>query len=327
MIKLSDLSIVELERLSRNIKMRMFHYSIFDSQYTNLCRQADAVKNEISERYRIYSEEAIEDDRELLRFEEDMKIIERRYTPYETRKAIKDVIQNKKEGRKMNNLYVPESNQKIKLENFKAEMKKRTQEEKDEMFKKFEATVTPIGKASMIISPGFEFERGFIPQEGLKMYLQCPTCKQLHDVVIGQGEIVNPKNDKLNTCCIDNLEDCYSGDIFKPTPVQYVYSDSKYCLHDNYDSELNTDLFTSLGKVIGEVSLEHWDLNDDTLIDLKRYVEFDTDYKYIVNKEDTMALIHLSYYNIPLDRFYMIDNDLNIVKIDSIEMDLKINIK
>lgn len=304
-----NLSVLTLEELFKEKARVMDSFTKnFPDGIKDINKQLLVIQNEIDERHKIYSEQARQDTRELVKYEEEMKIIERRYNPYETRKTIKDVIQNKKEGRKMNNLYAPESNQK----------------EKDE---KFEASVTPIGKASMIISPGFEFERGFIPQEGLKMYLQCPTCKQLHDVVIGQGEIVNPENDKLNTCCIDNLEDCYSGDVFKPTPVQYVYSDSKYCLHDNYDSELNTDLFTSIGRVIGEVSLEHWDLNDDTLIDLKRYVEFDTDYKYIVNKEDTMALIHLSYYNIPLDRFYMIDNDLNIVKIDSVEMDLKINIK
>lgn len=327
MIKLADLSMVELERLRRNIKMRMFHYSIFDSQYTNLCRQAEAVKNEINERYRIYLEQPIGDVKELMKYEEDMKIIERRYTPYETRKTIKDVIQNKKEGRKMNNLYVTEVGQRIKLNSFKAEMEKRTQEEKNEMFEKFKEKVTP-SESYMVIKPNFKFERGYIVPEGMKMYLECPVCKELHEVAIGQNYILNPDNkDNYNQCCIYKFEDWDTANIFKPTMMDYVYSDSKYCLHDDECVKNNIDLDKSLAKVIGEVLMENWDLNDDPIEIFEGYMKSVSNRKYIVHKEDIVTLIHLAYRNIPLDNFYIIDNDLNIEKLNSLDFVLRINNK
>lgn len=313
MIKLSDLSIVELERLRRNIKMRMFHYSIFDSQYTNLCRQAEDVKNEINERYRIYSEQPIEDTRELMKDE--------------TRKTIKNVIQNKKAGNKMNNLYVTEVGQRIKLNSFKAEMEKRTQEEKNEMFEKFKEKVTP-SESYMVIKPNFKFERGYIVPEGMKMYLECPVCKELHEVAIGQNYILNPDNkDNYNQCCIYKFEDWDTSNIFKPTMMDYVYSDSKYCLHDDECVKNNIDLDKSLAKVIGEVLMENWDLNDDPIEIFEGYMKSVSNRKYIVHKEDIVALMHLAYRNIPLENFYIIDNDLNIEKLNSLDFILRINMK
>lgn len=313
MIKLSDLSIVELERLRRNIKMRMFHYSIFDSQYTNLCRQAEDVKNEINKRYRIYSEQSIEDTRELMKDE--------------TRKTIKNVIQNKKAGNKMNNLYVTEVGQRIKLNSFKAEMEKRTQEEKNEMFEKFKEKVTP-SESYMVIKPNFKFERGYIVPEGMKMYLECPVCKELHEVAIGQNYILNPDNkDNYNQCCLYKFEDWDTANIFKPTMMDYVYSDSKYCLHDDECVKNNIDLDKSLAKVIGEVLMENWDLNDDPIEIFEGYMKSVSNRKYIVHKEDIVTLMHLAYRNIPLENFYIIDNDLNIEKLNSLDFILRINMK
>lgn len=187
--------------------------------------------------------------------------------------------------------------------------------------------ITP--SIDIIINPkNFKkFNKGFVPQECMNIYVQCPECGELHKIIIGQCYILDDKNKKYKNCCISNMSDLYTSDIFDMTNVQYVYSDIKYCLHDNNDSNENIELYKSLGKVIGECIIEHWDLNDDKLLPLKRFMEFDNDYSYVVNANDSEALLYLAYHNIPFNRFYVINNNLELQKIDSLRVDMTIKTK
>lgn len=94
--------------------MRMFHYPLYDSQYTNLRKQAEIVKNEINKRYGLYSKEAMEKARKLLGYEGE--IIEKDKKPIET---------------------------------FRDEFKKKSKEEIDKGFEDFIQTTTKIDKSML----------------------------------------------------------------------------------------------------------------------------------------------------------------------------------
>lgn len=180
----------------------------------------------------------------------------------------------------------------------------------------------------MIINAGNfqKLNRGFIAQEGMNIYVQCPECGEMHKIVLGQCYILN-KDKEYKDCCVDRMGDLYTADIFRATPTQYIYSDSRYCLHDNKNMDNNIELYKSLAKVMGECIIEHWNLYDETLLPLTEFMQFDYDYNYLVNKEDKLTLMHLAYYNIPLNRFYIIDNELNVEKLNSVKLDIKIDTK
>lgn len=142
MINLSELSLRELERLRSNIKMRMFHYPLYDSQYTNLRKQAEVVKNEINKRYGLYSKEAMEKARKLLGYEGE--IIEKNKKPIET---------------------------------FGDEFKKKSKEEIDKGFEDFKQTTTKIDKSMM---PD-EYYKLISTTDGVK-YLNVDKIQTLDDV-------------------------------------------------------------------------------------------------------------------------------------------------
>lgn len=112
MIKLSDLSLRELHRLRKNIKMKMFHHPSYDSQYTNLGKQAEVVKDEINKRYGVYSNHNIEKARKLLDYKGE------------------EIEKNKKP-----------------IETFRDEFKKKSKEEIDKGFENFKQTTAKLDKS------------------------------------------------------------------------------------------------------------------------------------------------------------------------------------
>lgn len=170
-----------------------------------------------------------------------------------------------------------------------------------------------------------KFNKGFVAQDGMNIYVQCPECGELHKIIIGQCYILDDKNKDYKDCCLNNISDLYTSDIFELNNVLFIYSDSKYCLYNNEDDDKNIDLKKSIGKLIGESKIEDYHLDNDKLIPLSRFMKDNNKYSYIINSNDMEALLFISYIDVSFDRIYTICDNLEIKKIKSIKIDMCID--
>lgn len=177
-----------------------------------------------------------------------------------------------------------------------------------------------------------KFKKGFIPEEGQKIFISCPICKTLHEVYLGQG-LVN-KNNTCTSCNHNFRHKLRTYNLFKNTSVYFVYSNIRYVepymiKKNDWNLNSNIRLAMSISKKVGEVFFEYiWDIFNDDFIQLHLFLktERNKDSVILVNREDSVIFLYLKTSNSILDRVYTIDKDYNISKLNNIEASINMSL-
>jgi PHP family Zn ribbon phosphoesterase len=171
------------------------------------------------------------------------------------------------------------------------------------------------------------FKKGFVPEEGQKIYAKCDGCGTLYEVLLGQGNVC--LNNECTKCGYDFGDGFVTYHIFETVDVYFVYSDIKYVepFMDKGRTDLNHNipLTINVSKVLGETFFEEiWGIYEKGFTPIKEFLEKYPEDFILINKNDEQMYLYLKFYDIPLDRIYIIDEDQNVSRLYKINISINI---
>ena len=175
-----------------------------------------------------------------------------------------------------------------------------------------------------------KFKKGFLPENGQKIFAKCPDCGFMHEIKLGQGEVCS---DNICTNCKEYLGDCWATyQIFPQLNIYFAYSKKKFTKKFNKnDDELddNKKFTIAVCNITGEAHFEGWDVSDKDLYDIADCMnrkinmgKFDQIERVITHKDDREVLLYLYSKNVDMTKVYVIDDNFNVKQIDKIEVSI-----